>query len=459
LLIVLAGLGRVTEGFAVGANAPTTTPKSPTPKPTEPDPMDAKNCSINSSAYSSDGQNKVAICQWAKRNACKGKMSEFGPCSASCGPGKSTKKWVYDNPTLGIPVCGEVAQMEIKDCNAPPCPTPPPPPPPPPPFGGNGKPCNSDSVCDGDHYCDKVEWVCRRQCHPGEKDCGCFHPETKIQLQTGEIVQMQNLKSNDVLANGSIVYANLKLLNDSSTNLYYKFSSAGINKEDIYVTQEHLVLDGNGNYIQVQDHPNAIVCPNKKTDYVLSLITSDHKIKIGTMTFWDWEDDVFPIAKLSTLNNQDKWNGICFDPENEIALSSGKVIKMKDLKLGDILSNGSVVTTIFSLSPVNKTYYKITNNETGNYIHVSGDHYVMDENNKFILIKNHPDALITDKQIESCISIVTTGHTIKIGGKTFWDWEDDILTQTPRPGLEKLYSQMLIETKKEESFKNQHILV
>lgn len=92
---------------------------------------------------------------------------------------------------------------------------------------------------------------------------------------------------------------------------------------------------------------------------------------------------------------------------------------MKDLKLGDILSNGSVVTTIFSLSPVNKTYYKITNNETGNYIHVSGDHYVMDENDKFILIKNHPDALITDKQIESCISIVATGHTIKIEARRF----------------------------------------
>ncbi len=39
------------------------------------------------------------------------------------------------------------------------------------------------------------------------------------------------------------------------------------------------------------DHPDAVIAKNKKVKWFSCLITDDHKMKVGDMTFWDWEDD------------------------------------------------------------------------------------------------------------------------------------------------------------------------
>jgi hypothetical protein len=44
-------------------------------------------------------------------------------------------------------------------------------------------------------------------------------------------------------------------------------------------------------YVPVKDHPDSVLCDNKEMDWLSCLITSDHKIRIGSMTFWDWDDD------------------------------------------------------------------------------------------------------------------------------------------------------------------------
>ena len=116
----------------------------------------------------------------------------------------------------------------------------------------------------------------------------CFHPETKIKLQNGNVVEMQNLNLGDVLENGSIVQAVMKIGNFSNET-YYKFKNKGVDGEDIYVTGSHIVLDDN-KYIYVKDHPSAIIQPEKEAKWFSCLITSDHLIKIGNQIFWDWED-------------------------------------------------------------------------------------------------------------------------------------------------------------------------
>ena len=145
----------------------------------------------------------------------------------------------------------------------------------------------------------------------------CFHPETKIKLKNGEIVEMQHLNLGDVLDNGSIVRALMKI--DNSTNeTIYKFEKKGIinkngDNEDIYVTGSHYVLGDDNKWIQVKNDPNAQLFIDTKienmknvkkvenletvdkkeknlTSWFSCLITNDHKIQIGSKTFWDWED-------------------------------------------------------------------------------------------------------------------------------------------------------------------------
>jgi hypothetical protein len=116
----------------------------------------------------------------------------------------------------------------------------------------------------------------------------CFHPETSIKLQNGSVVKMTDLNLGDVLENGSRVDAIMKIDNKFNEK-FYKFK--GIEK-DTYVTGSHMIFsESSGKYIEVKDHFDAIPT-NECNPWFISLITDDHKIKIGDYEFWDWEDDI-----------------------------------------------------------------------------------------------------------------------------------------------------------------------
>ena len=122
----------------------------------------------------------------------------------------------------------------------------------------------------------------------------CFAQETPIKLQNGKTVMMKNLKLGDILINGSVVDAVMKIKNDNDP--YYKIN-------DILVTGSHYVKHG-GKYVKVKQLPNAK--PTHKVGPVVScLVTSDHKIPVGDMIFWDWEDNLIPTKKnLDTVFNK-----------------------------------------------------------------------------------------------------------------------------------------------------------
>ena len=112
----------------------------------------------------------------------------------------------------------------------------------------------------------------------------CFSPETLIKLQNGRTVMMKNLKLGDVLINGSIVDAVMKIKNENDP--YYKLPG------NILVTGSHYVKYG-GKYIHVKNVPEA-KHTGKVDPVVYCLVTSDHKIPVGNYTFWDWEDNLIP---------------------------------------------------------------------------------------------------------------------------------------------------------------------
>jgi len=123
-----------------------------------------------------------------------------------------------------------------------------------------------------------------------DDDDDCFHPETKIKLQNGKIVEMQNLKLTDVLENGSTIRSLMKVRNTKNVK-YYKFEKCSLDEQDIYVTGGHLVLGDDGKYIRVENHPNAVLDDSVSVpEWFSCLITNDHTIQIGNKTFWDWEE-------------------------------------------------------------------------------------------------------------------------------------------------------------------------
>jgi len=143
----------------------------------------------------------------------------------------------------------------------------------------------------------------------------------------------------------------------------------------------------------------------------------------------------------SIMTMESTWNGPpgqmvralgkCFHPETNIKLKDGTIKYIKNVDLGDILEDGSIVESVMKID--NKKdklpLYKIKESGINNTdIYVTGSHLVYDKNlKKFIQTKDYSNAIIsTDTTIQtdwfSCL--ITDTHHIPIGKELFWDWED-----------------------------------
>jgi len=119
----------------------------------------------------------------------------------------------------------------------------------------------------------------------------CFHPDTKLKLKNGTIVAMKDIHLGDILENGSVVESIMKIANNNKKIPFYVIKDKGVDGEDIYVTGSHLVFNKNNKqFIKVEDYSKSKKCEETQSDWFSCLITSDHKIQVGSEIFWDWED-------------------------------------------------------------------------------------------------------------------------------------------------------------------------
>lgn len=120
--------------------------------------------------------------------------------------------------------------------------------------------------------------------------------------------------------------------------------------------------------------------------------------------------------------------GGCFSPQTPIKLQNGDLIHMKDVKLGDVLTNGSTVTAVMKIKIQNEPYYKIYSLNLDKHIYVTGTHYVKHRHeNDYVQVKHFPEAKITDTFDSVVYCLITDDHKIPIGEHVFWDWEDNLL--------------------------------
>ena len=114
----------------------------------------------------------------------------------------------------------------------------------------------------------------------------CFHPDTMITLANGERIKMEEAPLGSELDGGGKIFAVLKVDNAKKEALY-KIKSES---QDIYVTGEHFIFDNN-KWIQVKDYKYAEIQNSFIIEYFSCLITTNRRIKIDNILFWDWEDD------------------------------------------------------------------------------------------------------------------------------------------------------------------------
>jgi hypothetical protein len=138
------------------------------------------------------------------------------------------------------------------------------------------------------------------------------------------------------------------------------------------------------------------------------------------------------MAQGVTLTSESLFNALCFHPDTLVTLQDGSQKYMKDLVLGDIIENGSVVEGTLRLNnkdrrgKIKNTFYKIYDECTQNNIYVTGEHLVLDKKtNRYIRVEHYDKAQKTDKGSEILVCLITSDHRIVIGKEVFWDWEDE----------------------------------
>jgi hypothetical protein len=123
--------------------------------------------------------------------------------------------------------------------------------------------------------------------------------------------------------------------------------------------------------------------------------------------------------------------GKCFHPETKIQLQNGTIKAMKEVDLGDVLVNGSIVESVLKIDNKRESIplYVIEGKGVANEnIYVTGSHLVFDtQQDSFVKIEKYFKATISEEKTEWFSCLITSDHHIPIGKEIFWDWEDHFL--------------------------------
>jgi hypothetical protein len=184
----------------------------------------------------------------------------------------------------------------------------------------------------------------------------CFDKNTQIELSDGVIKNIDEIRIGDLLKDNNKVTATLKL--DATEAKMYNLNS-------VIVSDNHSVLYKD-KWIKASKHPHALPVSyyNEKVLYCLN--TTSKKIHINNMTFIDW-DEIYDDVRERILRNHgihknhdyhDKLDG-GFTGDSMITMNDGKTKTIKDIRVGDVLKNNSIVYGLVEIEcpKLQFTYY------------------------------------------------------------------------------------------------------
>jgi hypothetical protein len=176
----------------------------------------------------------------------------------------------------------------------------------------------------------------------------CFDKNTYIPMNDGNSRKINDIQVGDILANNNMVTG--KIIVETKGSVMYEL-------DDIFVSDSHIVKYGD-KWIPVSKHPNAKKCTFYQEPYLYCLNTANKTIVINGYIFSDWDEitdeDINNIQKNTNHMFNEK-NDIhkCLDGgfvgHTEIKLNDGIVKEIKDIRVGDILENNTIVYGIVEI--------------------------------------------------------------------------------------------------------------
>lgn len=107
----------------------------------------------------------------------------------------------------------------------------------------------------------------------------------------------------------------------------------------------------------------------------------------------------------------------CFGKDTKIGLLDKTIKRIKDINIGDILQDGSIVTCTIKFNATRQELFILFD------IVVTGYHRVLFDN-EWIYVKNHPASILIKNNEKYVYCLNTTSKKIIIDNITFSDWDD-----------------------------------
>jgi hypothetical protein len=200
---------------------------------------------------------------------------------------------------------------------------------------------------------------------PPPKVPGCFAGDTLIPLFQGGTKKIEDVVIGDQLQNGGLVTATIQFA-AADQHIY--------TLDDVVVTGEHRVFHPVLKWIKVKDHPASVYCPAFHQPYVYCLNTTDKVFVIGETLFSDWDDvDTSVIDHLQencvpygflpngfTYADIHTYLDSGFQATTKITLKNGLCVPMCEIKVNDLLDDGSTVLGVIKLAGHDIQQYKHT---------------------------------------------------------------------------------------------------
>ncbi len=224
----------------------------------------------------------------------------------------------------------------------------------------------------------------------------CFDENTILKTKNGDI-NIKNVQCGDILGENNTITAIFKLVNNQKMYLL----------NNVTVSGTHYVYHNTLKWIQVHEHPDAVLIENYNKPYIYCINTSNKRININNTTFADWDDlDNIDLNKMkdfniaSTVNNIHKKTDAGLLSSTIITLKNGKKIPIHKIKPGDILENNTFVNGIVKIKAndiQNQCIYKFKQqNIKGSNIYFTSSHLGKFTKQKTLYKDTHFYHLITD---------------------------------------------------------------
>jgi hypothetical protein len=249
----------------------------------------------------------------------------------------------------------------------------------------------------------------------------CFDENTLFETQKG-ILPIKKLNIGDVLKNGSIIEGIMKL-SSTDQNMY--------NLDGIIVSGTHKIMYEK-KMIDVSEHPQAVFVENYTKPIIYCLNTSNKRIYLKDYEFFDWdeiEDTDLHKLKEYSLINENKYELIHkyldggFHGKTEVELLDGQSVKIKNIKVNDVLRFGEIVKGIVVIDGKKITHLKsyTLNNNT----YVCGPNINIDDNDlgNFSTYNLHG---IHHKKQKYLYHLITDKNSFIINGVRFLDYNSCI---------------------------------